>query len=517
MLTRLQAGLFSAVTSAFVIQVHSQLQPDSNVETAALLRVLVYKMDNTTFGGDVPKVPPLWTAPPTTIIVVQTFLYASLATSLFSAFLAMLGKQWLNRYSTIDMRGSEIERSQNRQRKLDGIVTWHFNHVMESSPLMLQFALLLLGCALSLYLWDIHKAIASVVLSVTLVGVVFYAFILVAGTISVSCPFQTPGAHILHYIIPLILRALRSASSSVVNGSVCIELVAEWRNNLTRPWRSTRSITESLLATLLLPIWLGCDAYLLAREVIGLFVAFARRVRGWFRDAHSAQERGLDQQTAALDLQCITWILQTSLDKAIHLLALKLLAAMTTPTYLNPALVSACFDILASCVSIIGGRAVITQGSEELAELSAPLCFRMLSRRAAEDPTLSGLKDVRKRYIRAFPPETNFEGLPAARSFGAIHNLFHSSQQKIRWEDYQLFTEDQVVLSDRLAKFAAHSLAKLAHSRAPSVPRWILRFALHHLSQDPLPPPSIVANCLSIIAIDLGCTVSDTTMRCAPT
>ena len=514
-LTLFKAGLFSAVTSAFVIQVHSQLQPDSNTETAALLRVLIHKIDNTTFGGVVPPVPQPWSGPPRTIIQVQTILYASLATSLFSAFLAMLGKQWLNRYSTIDMRGSEIERSQNRQRKLDGIVTWHFDHVMESSPLMLQFALLLLGCALSRYLWDIDKDIGSVVLGVTLFGVVFYAFIVVAGTVSVSCPYQTPGAHILHYIIPLVLKALRSASSSIVNGSVCVELVAEWRNNLTRPWRSTRSITESLLVTLLLPVWLGCDAYLLARGTINLFVALARRVRGWFRGARSAQVRGSDQQTVALDLQCITWMLQTSLDKAIHLLALKLLTIMTTPTHLNPALLSACFDILASCVSIVGGKAVITQGSEELAEVSAPLCFRTLSRLAAEDPTLSGLKDVRQRYIGAFPSETSFEGLPASHTFGAIHNLFHSSQQKIRWEDYQLSTDDQVILSDRLAKFAAHSLAKLAHSRAPSVPRWILRFALHHLSQDPLPPPSIVANCLSIIAIDLGCTVSDTTKRCA--
>ena len=453
-----------------------------------------------------PKIPQ-WTGPPRPIIQVQSILYASLATSLFSAFLAMLGKQWLNRYSTIDMRGSAIERSQNRQRKLDGIVTWHFDHVMESSPLMLQFALLLLGCALSRYLWDIDKTIASVVLGVTLFGVVFYTFIVIAGTVSVSCPYQTPGAHILHYILPLVMRALRSASSAVINGSVCIELIAEWRDNLTRPWRSTRSITESLLATLLLPIWLGCDAYLLARGVINGFVALARRVRGWFRNARSARVRGSDQQTAMLDLQCITWMLQTSLDKAIHLLALKLLATMTTLADSNPALVSACFDIHASCVSIVGGKAVITQGSEELAEVSALYCFRTLSRLATRDPTLSHLRDVRRRYIRNFPSETNFKGLPS--NFGAIHNLFHSSQPKIRWEDYQLFSDDQITLSHSLAKFAAHSLAKLAHSRAPSVPRWILRFALYHLSQDPLPPPSIVSNCLSIIAIDLGCTISN--------
>jgi len=150
------------VTSAFIIHVQPQLQPDPNNETAALLRVLIHKIDNTTFGDDVPAVP-RWSGPPRTIVQVQAILYASLATSLFSAFLAMLGKQWLNRYTSIDTRGSPIERSQNRQLKHNGIVTWHFDHVMESLPLMLQFAFLLLGCAFSTYLWgiDTHQQVVE--------------------------------------------------------------------------------------------------------------------------------------------------------------------------------------------------------------------------------------------------------------------------------------------------------------------------------------------------------------------
>ena len=61
-------------------------------------------------------------------VQVQAILYACLAASLFSAFLAMLGKQWLNRYASVDMRGSAIERCQNRQRKL--ILTWHVHQCL---------------------------------------------------------------------------------------------------------------------------------------------------------------------------------------------------------------------------------------------------------------------------------------------------------------------------------------------------------------------------------------------------
>ena len=135
------------------------------------------------------------------IVQVQALLFASLTASLFSAFLAMLSKQWLNRYASVDMRGSAIERSRNRQRKVDGIVSWYFDNVMESLPLMLQAALLLLGCALSRYLWEINMTVALVVLGITSFSVLFYLFIVIAGAVFASCPYQTPGAHILRHIL----------------------------------------------------------------------------------------------------------------------------------------------------------------------------------------------------------------------------------------------------------------------------------------------------------------------------
>ena len=84
-----------------------------------------------------------------TVVHTQAILFPSLTVSLPSAFLTMLGKQWFNRYAPTDIRGSAVERSQNRQQKLDDIVNWYFDHVMGSLPLMLQAALLLLCCALS--------------------------------------------------------------------------------------------------------------------------------------------------------------------------------------------------------------------------------------------------------------------------------------------------------------------------------------------------------------------------------
>jgi hypothetical protein len=231
-----QAGLFSAVTSAFIIEVNSELKPDPNDETAALLRVLIHKIDNTTFGDNPPTLPQ-WTGPPRTIVHVQAMLFASLVASLFSAFLAMLGKQWLNRYASTDMRGTAIERSQNRQRKLDGIITWYFDHVMESLPLMLQVALLLLGCALSRYLWEINITVASVVLSVTSFGLIVYIFIIAAGAASESCPYQTPGSQALRYLRPKIQSILHPASSAMVSAAF---VISQSLRNTFRRYRTPR-------------------------------------------------------------------------------------------------------------------------------------------------------------------------------------------------------------------------------------------------------------------------------------
>ena len=537
-----QAGLFSAVTSAFIIQVHSEFQPDSNEETAALLRVLIHKIDNTTFGDDVPTVPQ-WSGPTHTVIQVQAILLASLTASLFSAFLAMLGKQWLNRYASIDMRGSAIERSQNRQRKLDGIVAWYFDHVMESPPLMLQAALLLLGCALSRYFWEIDTTVASVVLGVTSFGALFYISIVVAGAVSVSCLYQTPGAQILrgipdtlHHILDIFRRLpdlprwflrvtsmLHSVFSAFVKESFCCEILPEtWRVNETP--RSLRGIVVPCLIIPVLLIGLIMDAWRLGLAIFHRLVSF-------FRGVYSRLQQGLEHRTVASDVRCILWTLQTSLDGPVRLSVLKYLATKTTLPGFDPTLVLGCCDIFLGCVKVTDGHVAITQGLEQLARRSA-LCFlQTFSHLAATDPTSRVLDDLCQRYITTFPLRTDFDGLPFSHTLGVIHCVFYRTRGgeinfrgrgmtltrrvqgaalawwRVQWEDCRLFDNERITLAHALTQ-----LAQFEHRRGQpkKVPRWLLRFALHFLSQDPPPPTSVITDCLSIIAVDLGCTSTNT-------
>ena len=242
-----------------------------------------------------------------------------------------------------------------------------------------------------------------------------------------------------------------------------------------------------------------------------MLLIVVRRGYRRFRDA-----RRIHPQTHALDLQCIAWMLQTSLNKAVHLLTLKLLVTVTTLVDFDPVLVSACFGILTGCVSTGGGKMVTAPGSEELAAVSALCCLNVLSHSTTLDPASGVFKDIQRRYTGTFPIESDFEGHPSYHHLCIIHHMFYPSckwsrsqgrhlrRLKINWEHYKQSSSDHVILI-HLARF------EYQRKQRQKVPRWILRFARHILSQEAPPPDSVVTNCLSIVAIDLGCAVLNAT------
>jgi len=158
--------------------------------------------------------------------------------SLLAAFVAMLGKQWLNRYLR-HTGGSMIERCGDRQRKFDGLEKWPFRLFVESLPIMLQIALLLLTCGLSRYMWSINTSVAGVVISFTVLGILFYVGIVVAGTSSYECPFQTPAS--------IGLRHLRDS------GTTRKLLARLTPSNVISLVYATRRSTRRLVARLSLP------------------------------------------------------------------------------------------------------------------------------------------------------------------------------------------------------------------------------------------------------------------------
>ena len=91
------ASLFSAVSSAFTINVQSKLQPDPNETTAAYTEIPIRTMNDTLFpdrhGSNHRHFG--WLAPPD-VVTAQSLLHAGLTTSLSTPLLATPGKQRTN-------------------------------------------------------------------------------------------------------------------------------------------------------------------------------------------------------------------------------------------------------------------------------------------------------------------------------------------------------------------------------------------------------------------------------------
>ncbi|KAG1720501.1 uncharacterized protein EDB91DRAFT_1340659 [Suillus paluster] len=112
---------------------------------------------------------------------IQTLAYASLAFSVFPAFGAVMGKQWLNSYKAARGRGTLEGRGMQRQMKPDGIQYFHLQTVLRAFLVLLQISLLLFGLSLSANMWTQQTTISNIIVSSTAFGILSYT-----GTVFVS-------------------------------------------------------------------------------------------------------------------------------------------------------------------------------------------------------------------------------------------------------------------------------------------------------------------------------------------
>jgi hypothetical protein len=136
------------------------------------------------------------------VVVAQSLLYISLCSTLLTALLAVLRKQWVMYYSAAGERGTIEAHGLERQHKFDGLRKWKFEMLMQMFPLLLQLGLLLFAAALSVYLWTIHFSLAIIILCFTTFGFTSYVLLLISSLVSLDSPFQTPLSLLVALVIP---------------------------------------------------------------------------------------------------------------------------------------------------------------------------------------------------------------------------------------------------------------------------------------------------------------------------
>jgi len=275
-----------------------------------------------------------WTGPPPEIVTVQCLLYASLATSLFAAFLAMLGKQWVNRYLR-NHGGSAGDKSRDRQRKLDGSEKWHFYLVIEGLPVMLQLALMLLGCALSRYLWTISRTVAGVILAFTLFGVTCYVFFTLAATLCYNCPYQTPPSLLIQTAIRYLTRSDTAFARSLRSIVSFLPSTRNLGRSLNHFCSGVRSALENFRC--IPAVAEGAEHIPVAAVVVS---------PSW-----NFEDISINWDICNADARCVSWVLHSTTDADVILSTVKFAADMIWYPEIAGALSPHILADLCECIS----------------------------------------------------------------------------------------------------------------------------------------------------------------------
>ena len=160
---------------------------------------------------------------------------------------------------------------------------------------MLQLALLLLGWALSQYLWLISRTVAGVAITTTLLGATTYTCFTLAATLIDNCPYQTPASFITRFLVSQTIRTPPLMDIVAVSRRPMEEL----RQFLRRFRSGMRSVVSGL----------GCIVNAtLIHETPATPLAHVMSPVRIFPDTP------LDVESLGVDLRCVAWVLRSTTD-----------------------------------------------------------------------------------------------------------------------------------------------------------------------------------------------------------
>ena len=340
------------MASAFIIDIQSELSPDYEQANNILLEMLLNATTGTLPANYMASIP-RWTGPDPVIVQVECILYATLCATLLAAFLAMLGKQWLSRYKESETRGSAADKSRLRERKLTGIETWKFHFVMESLPVILQCALVLLGFALSRYLWEVNSSVSSVVIAFAGFGFLFYFFIVTASVFSFNCPFQTPLSLFLRFVVRLATPHLQNLQKII--------------GPIQRPFQSGMQRAETDLPLSITTIGRGREL----QASIAALTSMAPNVIQFPQPITPLFIEETDWEGDRLDARCINRLFEMSTDVDVILSNMDFIPEIVWHSDIKDVPRKRIYDTLMDCFDFSGANPVVLPKSRDIAYLSA--------------------------------------------------------------------------------------------------------------------------------------------------
>ncbi|KAG6868808.1 hypothetical protein C0993_010106 [Termitomyces sp. T159_Od127] len=201
--TLIFAGLFSAAVTAFLIDSYKLLQPDSSDETRDILRqILAVQIVGASINTSTVSLPVAVTTPPfqppPAAIAVNVLWFLSLSCSLATALCVTLVQKWIRDYlQKIEQTSQPQRRAMIRGIMFLGSEKWEMSKAVEYIPTLLHLSLFFFFAGLCIFLWNINKATAEVVLGILVICSFCYGVATVAPLFDLSAPYETPFSYLL--------------------------------------------------------------------------------------------------------------------------------------------------------------------------------------------------------------------------------------------------------------------------------------------------------------------------------
>ena len=212
-----QAGLFSAILTAFSIEAYKLLQRDSAEASLQMLSQISQQLNsfsiNQQFVNSSYQPPSSLQPynPPHSAIIVNILWFLSLVLSLTTASLGMMVKQWLREHLSYDSTSPQAQ-ARVRFYRHQGLRRWNVFEIAELLPSFLQVALGFFFVALSIFLRMFNTMLSDVIIAGIALWFSFYGLTILGPMLSSSCPYKSPflksATHSVRHSIRRHLRAL---------------------------------------------------------------------------------------------------------------------------------------------------------------------------------------------------------------------------------------------------------------------------------------------------------------------
>ncbi|CUA76469.1 RNA-directed RNA polymerase L [Rhizoctonia solani] len=196
------AALFSAISTAFVIESYKSLKQDpadTSSQTLLIISQTLMLIANGSQPSGAAQISALETPTFTASskdICVNVLWFLSLSLSVAVSLISMLAKEWCMEFMS-RRTGPPGAQARRRQQRWDGLLRWRMKEVIMMLPSLIHLSLLLFAIGLSVFLWGVHYGVAVPVVVVTMIAASTYFTCTIVPFFYDFCPYGTVLSRII--------------------------------------------------------------------------------------------------------------------------------------------------------------------------------------------------------------------------------------------------------------------------------------------------------------------------------